>query len=368
MKFSISRESLLAPLQQVVSVIERKQTMPILSNVLIRFEDGNLFLTGSDLEVQLVAQTNIDSDDVGKVTLPARKVLDICRLLPDKSVLKFNFRDEKAELSAASSRFNLSTLPAENYPVFDAGSVEIGFQVAAPLLKKALDKTMFAMAAQDYRYYLNGVLLELDGIHLTTVASDGHRLCFFQDKLETATEMEYRQIIVPRKGIAELYRLLGDNTETLSLNLSSNTLLADLGSFSFSSKLIEGRYADYKKVLPKALAHEIRVDRSTLKSALNRVSILSGEKQRSVTLEISQSSSLIIRSQNPEHEDAEETLSVESTGGDITVGFNAAYLLDAVNNIDSDDVKLSLPAGCGSCVIEDTRDNRFLFIVMPMRL
>lgn len=368
MKFSITRESLLAPLQQVVSVIERKQTLPILSNVLLKLDDHQLQLTGTDLEVQLIAETTVESGESGQITIPARKFLDICRLLPDKSVLKLTCRGDRAELSSASSRFNLTTLPAENYPQFDSGAVDIEFQISVPLLKKALDKTMFAMAAQDHRYYLNGLLLDFDGNTLKTVASDGHRLCYFQEKLESDAPKEARQIIIPRKGITELYRLLGDSEEILTFRISSNTVLANLGHFSFSAKLIEGRFPDYQKVIPKDLTYTLTADRSTLKSALTRVAVLSNEKHKGLSLEVDESSTLCIKAQNPEHEEAEEKLQIESTGGTLSVGFNAAYLLDAVNNIDSDQVQLSFPTGCGSCLIEDRKDDRFVFIVMPMRL
>ncbi len=368
MKFTITRENLLTPLQQVVSVIERKQTLPILSNVLLKLQDNQLKLTGTDLEVQLITHTTVDSGEDGQITLPARKFLDICRLLPDKSTLKISCKGDRAEISSSSSRFNLSTLPAENYPQFDSGSVEIEFQIAAPLLKKALDKTMFAMAVQDHRYFLNGLLLDFDGKSLKTVASDGHRLTFFQENLETETVVQSRQIIIPRKGISELYRLLGDSGEILTFRISSNTVLAELGNFSFSAKLIEGRFPDYQKVIPRELTHIVTTERSALKSALTRVSVLSNEKHKGLSLEIQESKILCIKAQNPEHEEAEEKMEIEAEGGEFSVGFNATYLLDAVNNIDSEQVKLSLPSGCGSCIIEDTRDSRFIFIVMPMRL
>ncbi len=368
MKFSITRENLLAPLQQVVSVIERKQTLPILANVLLRLEDDRLFLTGTDLELQLVTRTTVESGEPGQITLPARKLLDICRLLPDKSTVKLSLRGDRAELSCSASRFNLTTLPVDNYPQFDSGSVDVEFQVAAHLLKKALDKTMFAMAVQDHRYFLNGLLLELDGRNLKTVASDGHRLCYFRETLTHETSHESRPIIIPRKGITELYRLLGDSTDELTLRISANTVQAELGHFSFSAKLVEGRFPDYQRVIPRDIVHTLLAERAALKSALTRVSVLSNEKHKGLSLEVVDSETLLLEAQNPEHEQAEEKVAIEASGGNMKVGFNFTYLLDAINNIDSERVRLSFPAGCNSCLIEDTGDSRFVFIVMPMRL
>ena len=368
MKFSIVRENLLPPLQQVVSVIERKQTLPILSNVLLRLEEDRLFLTGTDLELQMVTQTTVEAGESGQITLPARKFLDICRLLPEKSLVKIKIDEDRAELSCSASRFNLATLPAENYPQFDSGTVDLTFQVPAPLLKKALDKTMFAMAVQDHRYFLNGLLLEIDGKNLRTVASDGHRLSYFHDALDNETLQESRQIIIPRKGITELHRLLGDSTDQLTFRISANTVQAELGHFSFSAKLIEGRYPDYQRVIPREVAHTVMAERMPLKAALTRVSVLSNEKHKGLSLEVTDQQRLCIKAQNPEHEEAEDQLAIESTGNGFKVGFNFSYLLDAINNVDSDQVKLSLPGGCTNCRVEDTGDSRFIFVVMPMRL
>ncbi|MGI9211609.1 MAG: DNA polymerase III subunit beta [Methylococcaceae bacterium] len=368
MKLSITRENLLGPLQQVVSVIERKQTLPILSNVLLRLVDDRLYLTGTDLELQLVTLTTVESGEPGQTTLPARKFLDIIRLSPEKSLLKINCRGDRAELSSSTSRYTLSTLPADNYPQFDSGAVDVEFQIPASLLKKAMDKTMFAMAVQDHRYFLNGLLLDFDGKSLKAVASDGHRLCYFREELDNAPLQDSRQIIIPRKGITELYRLLGDSEESLSFRISANTVQVELGHFCFSAKLIEGRYPDYQRVIPKDITHRLMAERTPLKSALTRVAVLSHEKYKGMSLEVADDETLCLKAQNPEHEEAEEKLTIETEGGKFQVGFNFTYLLDAINNIDSERVKLSLPSGCSSCLIEDTQDSRFIFIVMPMRL
>jgi len=209
MKFKTSRENLLMPLQQVVGVIEKRQTLPILSNVLIQLADNRLEFTGTDLEVQLVTHSVADSGEDGEITVPARKLLDICRLLPDGSLVNVECRPDKVTVHSGRSRFSLSTLPADNYPAFDISAPEAELTLSSKLLKKAMEKTLFAMALQDVRYYLNGLLLDLDGRLLRAVASDGHRLALFEEMLEDV-EFEPRQVIVPRKGIMELYRLLSD--------------------------------------------------------------------------------------------------------------------------------------------------------------
>jgi DNA polymerase-3 subunit beta len=367
MKFTIIREHLLTPLQQVAGVVERRQTLPILSNVLLKLTDDVLELTGTDLEVQLVTKATVEGGDPGSVTVPARKFLDICRLLPEKSVVKIDCRQDKFVIQCGSSRFNLSTLPAENYPEFDAGTAEIEVSVPCAHLRRALEKTIFAMAQQDVRYYLNGLLLDLGGQVIRAVSSDGHRLAFFEQTLDSGPE-EGRQIIVPRKGVLELNRLLGEEEDPVVVQIASNNLRVDLGTVSFAAKLIEGKFPDYQRVMPRELTRVVYVDKATFKGALTRVSVLSNEKYRGVSLEVSEEGTMCLKAQNPEHEEAEERFAAELEGKEISVGFNASYLLDAINNVDSDRVKLSFTESANSCLIEDCEDEQFKFIVMPMRL
>jgi DNA polymerase-3 subunit beta len=367
MKFTLVRETLLAPLQQVIGVIERRQTLPILSNVLLKLAEGRLEFTGTDLEVQMVAHAEVETGDSGAVTAPARKLLDICRLLPDRSTLSVECKDGRFTIKSGGSRFNLSTLPADNYPEFDVGTLDLELSVPAATLKQALDKTTFAMAQQDVRYYLNGLLLDLDGRSLKAVASDGHRLAVFEEPLDLDTRGG-RQIIVPRKGVLELARLLGGNEDVVTLRIASNSVRVDLGAVSFAAKLIEGRFPDYQRVMPRELTRSFRVDKEAFKGALTRVSVLSSEKYKSVSLDVDEESVMTLKSQNPEHEDAEERLSVVLEGKGLSVGFNASYLLDALSHVDSEEAKLSFTENANSCLIEDSDDHRFKFIVMPMRL
>jgi DNA polymerase-3 subunit beta len=368
MKFTIARETLLTPLQQVIGVVEKRQTLPILSNVLLKLAEGQLELTGTDLEVQLVTRTTVETGEDGAITVPARKLLDICRLLPDKSAVSVDCKDDRFAIRCGSSRFNLATLPADNYPEFDTGTTELEVAVPAATLRRALDKTTFAMAQQDVRYYLNGLLLDLDGRTLRTVASDGHRLAVYEEALEV--EGEGRQIIIPRKGVLELARLLGEGVESVTVQIAPNTVRVNLGAVSFAAKLIEGRFPDFQRVMPRDLARVMLIDKDIFKSALTRVSVLSSEKYKSISMDVeaSEEPSMSLKAQNPEHEEAEERLPVQLEGSELSVGFNAAYLLDAINNVDSAQVRLSFTEAANSCLIEDCEDSHFKFIVMPMRL
>lgn len=367
MKFTTSRENLLTPLQQVVGVIEKRQTLPILSNVLIRLADNRLEFTGTDLEVQLVTHSVTDFGDAGEITVPARKLLDICRLLPEGSLVSAEAGADKLAVKSGRSRFSLSTLPAENYPAFDLSSPEAEITLSSRILKKAMEKTLYAMALQDVRYYLNGLLLDLDGATLRTVASDGHRLAVYEETLEVGG-MEPRQAIIPRKGVLELYRLLvGDQDEIITLQIATNNIRVLMGTVVFSAKLIEGRYPDFRRVMPKDITKTIHIGKDLFKSALTRVAVLSTEKVKGVSLE-AENGLMKLQAQNPEHEEAEEELEVRLEGDGVSVGFNASYLLDALNNVDAGEVRLSFTDVANSCLIEDPESQQYKFIVMPMRL
>jgi DNA polymerase III subunit beta len=369
MKFSVLKENLLGPLQQVVGVVERRQTMPILSNVLLRTVDNRLLITGTDLEVQMIASTAADISIPGEVTVPARKLLDICRSLADGVALKLECLQDKISVQAGKSRFTLATLPAASYPAFDAASgFDDVFDIQVAVLRRALDKTLFAMAQQDVRYYLNGLMLELSEGVLRAVASDGHRLSLCEQQISAADSNGFRQIIAPRKGVLELQRLLSneDADAVLKFELSSNNLRVTLGHVVFFAKLIEGRFPDFRRVLPKEIKWVLKIDRQEIKSALTRVSILSNDKFRGIQLNLSDNL-LSLVAQNPEHEEAQEEIEVEYAGKPFSVGFNVSYLLDAINNVDAAEVLFLFPEDAHSCVIQDALADDFKFIVMPIR-
>lgn len=366
MKFSTSRENLLVPLQQIVGVIERRQTLPILGNVLLRLKDGRLELTGTDLEVQLITRVGVDSSDSGSITVPARKLLDLCRLLPDQCTLAVDCRSERFHLQSGRSRFTLSTMAAESYPEFDTGLTDRSLQLTARVLRRAMEKTLFAMAQQDVRYYLNGLLFEIDAGRIRTVASDGHRLALFEDEI-AMPGVDSAQVIIPRKGAVELFRLLPDDESPITIELAASSIRVLMDQVSFSAKLIEGRYPDYRRVLPESATRRVLADKATLRAALTRVAVLASEKFRGVAIDLSEGA-LALKTRNPEHEEAEEEVAVELQGDPLSVGFNASYLLDAVNNVESEDVSLSFTDASSSCLVEDMKDTRFRYVVMPMRL
>lgn len=366
MKFTVTRESLLAPLAAVVGVIEKKQTMPVLSNVLLEASGGSMTITGTDLEVQLVARLPVDAEGPFRVTVPARKWLDIIRLLPDASSIQMQIREDKLLIRSGSSRYTLNTLPAEGYPAFDSGQFGQTISLPAQLLRKAIDKTAFAIAQIDVRYYLKGLLIDFEGLTLRTVASDGHRLAVFQDTVAESFG-ESLQIIVPRKGVQELHRLLGESEDQVTIEIAHNTVRLSMANICFSSKLIEGRYPDYQKVMPKEISSTFLLDRDTFKGAISRVAVLTSEKQKSISFEGS-GCEIVLACQNPEHDESEERLMAEGEGGSVSVGFNAAYLLEAINHLEAEDIRLSFTPDGNSCLLEGLGDQRFKCVVMPMRL
>lgn len=366
MKFKVQREDVLRPLQLVGGVVERRQTLPILSNVLLDATQDRLAITATDLELEMVVHTSLDGAEAGRTTLPARKFMDICRALPDGSMLDIVIEKDRAVLRSGKSRFVLSTLPAAEFPSIEALRETLSFAVPQKLLKSLIERTQFAMAQQDVRYYLNGLLIELADGELRAVATDGHRLALCKGPIDTDFK-ENQQIIVPRKGVAELSRLLEDTELPLEVQIGSNHIRVATPSFSFTSKLIDGRFPDYQRVIPHGTDKHVIADRNSLRQALVRTSILSNEKYRSIRLALAQGS-LRVLAHNPEQEEAEEELGVNYDGGNLEIGFNANYLLDALGTVTSDDIhiKLSDPNSC--CLIHGEEADDCKYVIMPMRL
>ncbi|NOR71267.1 MAG: DNA polymerase III subunit beta [Methylomarinum sp.] len=366
MNIIINREQLLTPLQQIVSVIEKRQTMPILSNVLMVVNDDALVLTGTDLEIQLIAKINLESSESGQITVPARKFLDIVRLLPNQAEIKIELKDDKIKVTSGRSRFSLATLAADNYPEFSETELGNQFLINAGKMKKALDKTVFCMANQDIRYYLNGLLFHISNSKLKLVASDGHRLSIYEDNIGESTGYEER-IILPRKGVLELTRLLDDEEAELNVQFSNSNIRIYLKDLIFSAKLVDSKYPDFSKVFEQSFFNQIHIQKHLLKDALTRVAILANEKFKGVTCEIS-NGLLKLSSHNPEHDEAEEELIIEYQGESISIAFNSQYLLDAVSNLDSELAVLTIASNSSSCFIEEPEEQLYKFIVMPMRL
>jgi DNA polymerase III subunit beta len=365
MKFSAERETILAPLQAVIGVVERRQTMPILANVLVVGRADQLLITATDLEVELVAKTSVTLQQPGEVTLPGRKLLDIIRALPDKAQVTISVEGERATVRSGKSRFTLTTLPATEFPTVDDIRAQQALSISQAALKRLLDKTHFSMAQQDVRYYLNGMLLEADGKLLRTVATDGHRLAFCEAALE-AEAGSIQQVIVPRKGVLELQRLLSGEA-TVELAIGTNHVRVQIGDIRFTSKLIDGRFPEYGRVIPANPSKKILVDRDTLRAAFQRAAILSNEKYRGIRLAV-KTSLLTLQSHNPEQEEAEEELEVNYTGDELEIGFNVNYLLDALAALDGGEVELGLTDANNSCLLSAASTPHAKYVVMPMRL
>jgi len=365
MKLSAARETLLKPLSAVIGVVERRQTMPILANVLLVAKNGELAITATDLEVELVATTEVEVDAGGELTVPGRKLLDICRALPEGAEIAISQSGEKLSLRSGRSKFSLTTLPAAEFPTVDDIDATQTIDVPQEVLVRLLDKTHFSMAQQDVRYYLNGLLLETGGNHLRAVATDGHRLALCQQELE-GVKLKEQQVIVPRKGVLELQRLLSGEG-AVQVQLGSNHVRIELDGIRFTSKLIDGRFPEYQRVIPQETSNRLSASREAFRGALQRTAILSNEKYRGIRL-IIRDSGVTIQAHNPEQEEAEEELEVEYSGEDIEIGFNVNYLLDALGAIESDDVSVAVQDSNSSCLLREPDSDDTRFVVMPMRL
>ncbi len=366
MKLSISREDLLKPLQQVSGVVERRQSLPVLSNVLLRCQQGRLSLTGTDLELELIAALPVDGTDEGEITLPARKLLDICRALPEGADIRLEVDGEKARIRSGRSRFTLATLPASEFPSVEGGEAVSRFSLPREAMKRLIDRTQFAMAQQDVRYYLNGLMLELDGRQVRAVATDGHRLSLSEMEADTGVA-EARQVIVPRKGISELAKLMADGEGEAVFELGSNHMRVELDGVIFTTKLIDGKFPDYRRVIPEKGGAEVVCDRELLRQAFVRASVLSNEKYRGMRIRLEENL-LTATVHNPEQEEAEEELEVQYGGPPMEIGFNVAYFLDVLNVIPGEEVVIALRDANTGCLVTQKDDLSCQYVIMPMRL
>jgi DNA polymerase-3 subunit beta len=365
MKFSAPREAILKPLQTVVGVVERRQTMPILSNVLLAVDGSRLRVTATDLEVEMVADAEVEAETGGEVTVPGRKLHEICRALPEGAAVEVALAGERLTVKAGRSRFTLSTLRAADFPTVEEIAAKQSLSVTRKDLRALIDKTHFSMAQQDVRYYLNGLLLETERKKLRAVATDGHRLALSEVDLDAAATRD-EQVIVPRKGVLELNRLL-DGDGTVSIALGTNHVRVQIDGIRLTSKLIDGRFPEYARVIPSQPRNVMTASKNLLREALQRTAILSNEKYRGVRLELSPNS-VVLQANNPEQEEAVETLEVEYSGEPMEIGFNVNYLLDALAAVESEQVELGVSDANSSCLIREPGVDTTKFVVMPMRL
>ena len=366
MHFVISREALLKPLQLVSGVVERRQTLPVLSNVLLVLNNDELSLTGTDLEVELVGRTRVATAHThGAVTVPARKLLDICKSLSDDAMVEVSLDEKKLLVKSGRSRFTLVTLPSSEFPNVEEEPDTFSLTLPQKKLGELIDSTSFAMAQQDVRYYLNGMLFEVSPDYLRVVSTDGHRLAM--ETLESKNDIaSVQQLILPRKGVVELARLLEDEGD-ITLVFGQNHIRAAVADFTFTSKLVDGKFPDYNRVLPKGGNKVILGDCQGLKQGFSRASILSNEKYRGVRVVLT-NGELRIFANNPEQEEAEEVVAVDYQGDELEMGFNVSYLIDVLSTLRSRQAKITLLDANNSALIESGDESNAMYVVMPMRL
>jgi len=364
------RDLLLSPLQSVSGIVEKRHTLPILSNVLLEKKGDRLTLLATDVEIQITSSTlGASGDGDGAVTVGARKLQDILRSLPEKAEVSLILDDRRLQVRAGKSRFSLQTLPAEDFPrmVLSDGEVK-KLTVTQKQFRQVLGQTQFSMAAQDVRYYLNGLLLLVDGRELRAVATDGHRLAYASMPLGESGEDSHKQeLILPRKTVLELNRLLGDNDEPLVIELAANQIRFQFNNISLVSKLIDGKFPDYERVIPATLKNVLSLNRATLLQSMVRAAILTNEKFRGVRLVLG-AGSLKIMAANAEQEEAQEEIEVEYSGDPIDVGFNVSYLLDVLNNTSVETIEWGFNDANSSALLTIPGNERFKYVVMPMRI
>jgi DNA polymerase-3 subunit beta len=361
------KETILKPLQVVIGIVERKQTLPILSNVLIEKEPGKIRFTATDLEIQIT--TTIETKDaanaVDSITMGGKKLQEILRILPDQSKISIETKENKALIKSNKSRFSLQTLPVQDFPKLNV-QLKSASKIVLPqaLLKTLLLSVQYAMAQQDVRYYLNGVLLIVEENSLKVVATDGHRLAFNSGKIDG--EHEKQEIIIPRKAVTELCKMLADTKETVDIEFSQQQMKLDFSGITLITKVIDGKFPDYERVIPKYSNH-LTMDRMLVQQALQRAAILSNEKFRGVRFVLTEKNLSIISS-NSEHEEAQEEIETDYHGEALDIGFNVNYLMDGLNNISSEMAVFSFGDPNSSILITTPENQEFRYVVMPMRI
>ncbi len=360
------RNSLLEPLQAIAGIVERRHTLPILSNVLIEHEANRIAFTATDLEMQMRAVSGVGPLGSGAVTVSARKLHDILRSFSEDQEVGLETKDSRVVVKAGKSRFSLQLLPAQDFPKM-ASAEDAGQSIEVPqsALRNLLAKTHFAMAQQDIRYYLNGLLFALSDNTLRVVATDGHRLSMATYALEQPAEA--REAILPRKAVAELVKLLGTGDQPVKMTFKSNQAKFEFGDIELTSKLIDGKFPDYLKVVPVNYQKHLQVDRVQWQQALQRAAILSNDKVRGVRLTLTKDN-LAMSCTNNEQEEAQEDMAVAYAHEPLDIGFNLTYLLDVLNHLQVDEVVCSLGDSSSSALITVPGDDSFKYVVMPMRI
>lgn len=378
MKFRTTRATLLRPLRVVTGVVDRRHTLPVLANLHVEAGAEGLILRGTDLNVEIVARVTegVTVEAPGTTTVPAHKLSEICQSLPEAAEVAMALEGERAVLRSGRSRFALATIPAGDFPtenqLIDQGDNQepakegVSVSLAHASLRRLLDRTKFAMGVQDVRYYLNGLLLEVTAESLRAAASDGFRMALCTLTEGGVADVDRRRLIVPRKSVQDLERLVADSDEDIALECGENTLRATQGSYTLTTKLVDGQYPEVDRLVPRNTVHTVTADRDTLRGALYRTAILSNEKSQDVRLQLN-GEQMTIRASNPEQEEAEETVAVEFDGAEVEIGFNVRYLQDVLSALETERVKMSMPAENNIALVEGPGDDEALYIVMPLR-
>ena len=365
MDFYITKEEVVKSINLTLGVVEKRQTLPILSNVLFEVDESSLKLTATDLESEISTTSTISNfKSGGKITAPARKLSDLCRLMPDLAEIHFYLDGDNLKIETESGKYNLSTLPSEDFPVFETEETQSQINISSQNLKNLITKTSFAMGNQDWRHYLNGLYMMIDDKVITTVATDAHRLAMATSSLNEASS-ESTSGIVPRKSINEIGKLVGDESENVVIQLGQTSIAANVSGTTFVSKLIEGKFPDYEQVIPSGESSLLVVDRKNFSESLSRVSVLSSEKYKGVRI-ITKKDSLNISANNPEKEQGEENLSCEYQGEEIDIAFNVNYLQEILSTIDSEKIEINFFGSEKSCLITDPNSENLKYVVMPL--
>ena len=368
MKFTTEKNEIVEALQMGASIAERRQTIPILANLRIVARDGKVEITATDLEIQIKTLTEVKKVvEEGEITVSARKMSELCRSLPDNEALEFDLNNGKLTVSSKNFHADFATISALDFPELESKEETNSLSISSSALQRLLNKTAFCMASQDVRYYLNGLLVEYKGGEVNAVATDGHRLALATSPLDKTITIDGERQILPRKAVLELSKILRQENEDIKITFGNSSLSIQDENLDFSTKLIDGKFPDYEKVLPSGEPNSLEVSKESLQSALSRASVLSNEKYRGVRFALDKNT-LKLTANNPEKESAEELLDVNYNGNPMEIGFNIGYLLDVLGTIETDNVELNFYGEESSCLIREPGNQAEVYVIMPMRL
>ena len=368
MKFTTEKNEIVDALQMGASIAERRQTIPILANLRIVARDGKVEITATDLEIQIKTLTEVKKVvEEGEITVSARKMSELCRSLPDNEALEFDLNNGKLTVSSKNFHADFATISALDFPELEIKEETNSLSISSSALQRLLNKTAFCMASQDVRYYLNGLLVEYKGGEVNAVATDGHRLALATSPLDKTITIDGERQILPRKAVLELSKILRQENEDIKITFGNSSLSIQDKNLDFSTKLIDGKFPDYEKVLPSGDPNSLEVSKESLQSALSRASVLSNEKYRGVRFALDKNT-LKLTANNPEKESAEELLDVNYNGNPMEIGFNIGYLLDVLGTIETDNVELNFYGEESSCLIREPGNQGEVYVIMPMRL